>query len=358
MALPLPDARQLPDEVLAALRLRAVRGIELGFRECDLAELLGVAPGTICRWWTAYQEGGLDAVPHDRTGRPVGVGRTLSDQQATRIQGLIDRHSPGQLDIAAALWSRKAVRALILKEFGIAMPVRTVGEYLKRWGYTAKKPARKAKKQDPQEVTRWLEEDYPAIEDRAKQEDAEILWGDETGAEADQARGKGYARRGEQAVLEVPDPHIRVSQISAISNQGKVRFMTYTTTMTGALFLKFLELLVQSSKRKVFLIVDRLKAHESAEVRGWLRERQGQIALFYLPRRSPELNPDEYLNNDLKGAITEPGLPDNQDGLRNRVVSFMCGLFHLPGRVMNYFLHPRVLYAAGDRRDCRSSLPG
>jgi transposase len=348
MALPLPDARQLPDEVLAALRLRAVRGIELGFRECDLAELLGVAPGTICRWWTAYQAGGLDAVPHDRTGRPVGVGRTLSDQQAARIQRLIDRNTPGRLGIPAALWSRKAVRALILKEFGIAMPVRTVGEYLKRWGYTAKKPVRKAKKQNPQEVKRWLEEDYPAIEDRAKQEDAEILWGDETGAEADQARGKGYARRGEQAVLEVPDPHIKVNQISAISNQGKVRFMTYTTTMNGALFLTFLDLLVQASRRKVFLIVDRLPAHQTPGVKRWVEDHKDKIEVFYLPRRSPELNPDEYLNNDLKGAISEPGLPEDQDGLRNRVASFMCGLFDLPGRVMNYFLHPRVLYASGD----------
>lgn len=348
MALPLPDARQLPDDVLAALRLRAVRGIELGFRECDLAELLGVSPGTICRWWTAYQEGGLDAVPHARTGRPVGVGRALSDEQASRIQAQIDAHTPGQLGIKAALWTRKAVRALIRKEAGIAMPARTVGEYLKRWGYTRKKPTRKAKKQDPEEVRVWLEETYPALERRAKAEDAEILWGDETGVVADQTRQKGYARRGQEAVMEVPDPHIKVNQISAISNEGKVRFMTYTKNMDGALFLTFLELLVKASRRKVFLIVDRLRAHMTPAVAGWAEDHKDEIELFYLPRRSPELNPPEYLNNDLKAAVSEPGLPDSQDDLRARVVSFMCGLFDLPGRVMNYFLHPCVLYASGD----------
>jgi transposase len=348
MALSLPDARQLPDEVLAALRLRALRGIELGFRECDLAELLGVAPGTICRWWTAYQEGGLDAIPHDRTGHPVGVGRTLSDEQATRVQSLIDTHTPGRLGIPAALWTRKAVRALILLEAGIAMPVRTVGEYLKRWGYTRKKPTRKAKKQDPEEVRAWLEKTYPALEKRAKAEGAEILWGDETGVVADQTRQKGYARRGQEAVLEVPDPHIKVNQISAISNEGKARFMTYTTAMNAAVFLRFLELLVQASKRKVFLIVDRLPAHQTPAVQQWVKEHRDKIELFYQPRRSPELNPDEYLNNDLKMAVSEPGLPDSQDDLRARVVSFMCGLFELPGRVMSYFLHPYVLYASGD----------
>jgi transposase len=348
MAITLPDARQLPDDVLAALRLRALRGCELGFQECDLAELLGLAPETICRWWTAYQEGGLDAVPHARTGRPVGIGRTLSDEQATRIQSQIDNHTPGQLDIPAALWTRKAVRVLIQKETGITMPVRTVGEYLKRWGYTAKVPSRHAKDQDPEEVRVWLEETYPALEKRAKEEDAEIFFCDETGVMADQTHQKGYARRGEPAVMEVPDPHIKVNQISAISNEGKVRFMTYTKTMDAALFLTFLDLLVGASKRKVFLIVDHLRAHKTPAVQQWVQEHQDRIEVFYQPRRSPELNADEYLNNDLKMAVSEPGLPDTQNDLRARVVSFMCDLFELPGRVMNYFLHPGVLYASGD----------
>src|SRR5689334_20926421 len=152
MTLSLPDARQLSDEVLEALRLRALRGCELGFSEADVAELLGVSRETVSRWWTTYADGGLEALPGDRTGRPVGSGRTLSDEQARRIRDRIDDHSPEQLGIAAAVWSRKAVRDLIRQEFGIDMPVRTVGEYLKRWGYTAKSPRRHA--QDPDEVDR------------------------------------------------------------------------------------------------------------------------------------------------------------------------------------------------------------
>src|SRR4051812_4551807 len=166
MAISLPDARQLSDEVLEALRLRALRGCELGFTEADVAHLLGVSPETVSRWWTAYAAGGTAALPGDRTGRPVGSGRILSDEQARRIQEQIDHHSPERLGIPAALWSRKAVRDLIRQECGIDLPVRTVGEYLKRWGYTAKVPRRHAKDQDPDEVDRWLEETYPAIERR------------------------------------------------------------------------------------------------------------------------------------------------------------------------------------------------
>ena len=210
MAISLPNARQLSDEVLEALRLRALRGCELGFTEADVADLLGVSRETVSRWWTAYASGGLDAIPSERTGRPVGSGRTLSEDQARHLQRQIDDHSPGDLDIPAALWTRKAVRDLIRKQYGIDMPVRTVGEYLKRWGDTAKVPRRHAKDQDPEEIRAWLDVTYPAIEERAAREDAEIHWCDETGAVADEQPHEGYAAPGPAGAdrgAESPDPH-------------------------------------------------------------------------------------------------------------------------------------------------------
>src|SRR5438552_7718372 len=135
MAVPLPDARQLSDAVLEALRLRALRGCEMGFTEAQLADLLGVSRETVCHWWTAYAHGGLEAIPHERTGRPRGSGRSLDDAQARHLQHLIDTQTPDQVGIAQALWTRRAVQQLVDHEYGIAMPLRTVGKYLQRWGY-------------------------------------------------------------------------------------------------------------------------------------------------------------------------------------------------------------------------------
>src|SRR4051794_4657196 len=224
MAITLPDARQLSDEVLEALRLRAVRGCELGFTQSDIADLLGVSQETVSRWWTAYTAGGSGALPGDRTGRPVGSGRTLSEEQARHVQDLIDDHSPEELGIPAPLWSRRAVRDLIRQEFGIAMPVRTVGEYLKRWGYTAKVPRRHARRQDPEEVRRWLEETYPAIAARARGEGAEIYWCDETGVAGGEHPPVGYARQGGPAAVGGAGPPIRIHQGSGVSNGGAGRF--------------------------------------------------------------------------------------------------------------------------------------
>ncbi len=323
MAVSLPDARELSDEVLEALRLRALHGCELGFTEAEVADLLGVCRETVCRWWSAYAERGVD-----------------------HIQQLLRTHSPEEVGIAAPLWNRRAVRDLIRQECHVAMAVRTVGVYLRRWGFTAKRPRRHSRGQEPEEVQQWLEETYPAIAERAEREGAEIHWCDEVGVAADEHPARGYAPQGERLTMDVPDRHVRANQISTITNTGQVRFMTYTETMTAAVFVVFLGRLLRSTTGKVFLIIDRLRAHKTPEVRAWLAAHRDRIEVFELPRYAPELNADEYLNNDLKGKVNEAGLPHDKNEVRSRIQTFMRKLLHLPEHVMSYFQHPSVQYAA------------
>lgn len=316
MAIELPDARQLSDPVLEALRLRALHGCEIGFQETVLADLLGLSRETVCRWWSAYRRGGLDAIPQDRTGRPLGSGRTLDETQAAHLQAKLKDHHPDDWGIAAPLWTRHAVRDLIRNECGIDMPIRTVGEYLKRWGYSPKKARRRTKKQDPEEVREWLENIYPAIAEAAEQQDGEIHWCDEKGVGANEFSGRGYAPIGETPEIEVASHPCQMNVISTITNDGHMRFMTYRGTMTAAVFLVFLSRLAQGARKKIFLIVDRLPAHTTAAVEAWLAEREDKIEMFYLPRRAPELNPDESLNNDIHSGVNASRLPDTQGELR------------------------------------------
>jgi transposase len=345
MTISLPDARLLSDEVLEALRLRAVHGCALGYTETEIAELLGVARETVCRWYSAYDAGGLEALPQDRTGRPPGSGRLLSDAQATHVQELLDQHAPEELGIAAPLWSRRAVQELIRREFGLRLAVRTVGAYLQRWGYTAKRPRRHSKNQDPDEVQEWLQQTYPMIEHLAADLGAPIHWCDETGVAADEHPGVGYARTGQPATVEVPDEHVRVNQISTITNTGEVHFMTYTGTLTAALFLTFLERLLRSTAGSLIVIADRLPAHTAQAVETWMAQ-QHRLYLFLLPAYAPELNADEYLNQDLKQQVNAQGLPDSQPALRSRIQAIMQRLLHLPERIRHYFQHPCIQYAA------------
>ena len=346
MALQLPDARLLSDEILEALRVRAVHGCERGFSETDLADLLGVARETICRWWTAYRHGGLEALPHERTGRPVGPGRLLSDTQEQQIQALLDHHQPADLGLAAPLWTRRAVADLIARALGIRRAVRTVGAYLQRWGYTPQRPARRHRQQDPEAVRRWLEETYPAVVAQAEGEGAEIFWCDETGLHPDTYGGRGYARPGATPTKEVTGGHRRVQAVSALSNQGEAHFLTFTGALDAAVFVAFLGQLLQATSRKVYLILDNLQVHGSAEVEAWVAAHTDRLRLIPLPEYTPERNPVEYLNNDVKAEANAAGLPEDQQELHANLDRFLHKLSYWPERILSYFCHPAVQYAA------------
>src|SRR6185437_1860923 len=103
--------------------------------------------------------------------------------------------------------------------------------------------------------------------------------------------------------------------------------------------------LLWSTTGKLFLLVDRLRAHEKAEEE-WLERHRDRLEIFYLPPRAPELNADEYLNHDVKGNVNAEGLPRDKRQLRSRLQAFLRRLQHLSENVRNYFQHPKVQYAA------------
>src|SRR5262249_31618055 len=336
MTISLPDPRSLKDDLLEALRLRALHACELDFPEADIATILGVSRETVSRWWSAYVDGGLDALPHQRSGRPVGSGRLLTDDQEQHLQQVLDQHTPPAVGIAQPLWTRRAVRDLIQREYGLELPLRTVGQCLRRWGFRPKRPARKARRQDPEEVRRWLEETYPAVLERAARVGGEVYWCDEVGVGVDTHSGRGYARVDQTPVKEVTGHAGRVKAIAAITNYGEAHFLTFPGTLDTPAFLTFLDLLLRETEGEVFLILDNLKVHESAEVTAWVTARAERLALIPLPKYVPERNPTEYLNNDIKEEVNAEGLPVNEQELHSHVDNFLHKVAHWPERIMSY----------------------
>jgi len=161
-----PDARWLNPTTQNYLRQQAIRLREQGKRMGEIATYLGVHRTTVSGWWRQYQQEGKAALNQQPRGAKFGEGRTLSSTEEAIVQRLLRQHFPEELDIDSALWTRQAVQTLIACEFGVEMPIRTVGEDLKRWGYTPQKPLKHAYEQDPQAVKAWWETEYPAIEQR------------------------------------------------------------------------------------------------------------------------------------------------------------------------------------------------
>ena len=237
---------------------------------------------------------------------------------------------------------------LIEQEFGIRLQVRTIGKYLARWGFTPQKPIKKAYEQRPEAVQQWLQQEYPAIERRAKTEGAEIHWGDETALVNTDVRGRSYAPAGKTPVtMAVGGTRHKLSMIATVTNQGKARWMIIDDAFNADKLIEFLQALIKDAGKKVFLILDNLRVHHSKPVKAWLAERVSQIEVFYLPSYSPELNPEERLNADLKQAMGKKVPVRTKAKLREAANEHMLMIEQSPERVKSFFGDPKVKYAAG-----------
>ena len=340
------DFRTLSDATRDVIRKRGIALLKKGKTQREVAEILGVHYNTVNVWHKKFKQGGIGAVKAKKRGVSSEQMKLLTGDQELQIQKMIIDKLPDQLKLPYALWTRKAIKELIEREFGVFLAIRTMGDYLKKWGFTPQKPAKRAFEQSPKKVQQWLEVEYPAIKERALREGAEIHWGDETGLRNDCQSGRSYAPKGKTPIRKHQANRFSYNMISTVTNQGKVRFMTYSGTMDSKLFIDFLKRLVKGASKKIFLVLDNLRVHHSKPVKQWVEQHKQEIELFYLPSYSPERNPDEYLNGDLKQGVASKPATRNRDQLKNRLQSHMKGLQKNPEKVMSFFKNRFVRYAA------------
>jgi len=339
------DARKLSSDAQYELRCCGIRMLKSAKKQSEVVTVLEVSRAALGRWWRVYQAEGMKGLQLKKRGRSHGDKRRLTHDQEKGIKRMLVDKTPDQLKLPFALWTRKAVQEAIMQHYGVKLPIRTVGEYLSRWGFTPQKPVKRAYEQQPEKIKRWLDEEYPGIARRAGKEKAEILWGDETGLSSEDNRGRGYAPRGQTPVVYSPGQRFSTSMISAINNEGLMRFMVYEGAMQIDTFLKFLKRLIKDHDRKIFLIVDNLRVHHAINVRTWLEEHEEDIELFFLPPYSPERNPDEYLNHDVKTHVRQQPAPRSGSELQNGLRSYMRRLQHETTKIARFFDPVWVRYA-------------
>ncbi len=259
------DARKLPREAQDEMRHQAMRiRAELRLSWQEIARVVRAHINTVIRWSKRHEMEGEAGLKSKTRGRRYLSGRTLSLAQEWQLRSIIVGETPRQMSLPFALWNRRAVMQLIqVLLFAIELPIRTVGEYLLRWGYTPQRPIKRALEQNPAKVQAWLNDTYSGIAARAKAEGATIYWGDETAVAEDGHWLRGYTPIGQTPILAAPSKRHGLSMISAINNQRLVRFEFIEEATNTELFIGFMERLVADSRQKVFLVLDNLKVHHA-----------------------------------------------------------------------------------------------
>ena len=336
------DGRKVDHTTLEAIRIRAVQCVASGESPEVVIRALGFSRARIYEWLAAYREGGVEAL---RSRKAPGREPKLKAHMVRWVYNAITMKSPRQFQFECALWTRNMVREIIQARFGVSLSLISVGRLLAHLGLTCQRPVFRAAEQDQSLVNQWLKHEFPALQARAKAENAEIFLGDESAIRSDHHAGTTWAPNGQTPVIQATGQRFRLNMLSAISPRGGLHFMTCTGTVAAPQFYEFLSRLMHGRKRKIILLVDGHSMHKARSVREHVEAFAGRLELVYLPPYSPELNPDELVWNHVKTHTVGKSLSKTFEELRTRVEHFLQVLKDSPRLVRSFFCAPETRYA-------------
>jgi len=327
-------------------RKKLVGMVKSKVKPLQIAEALGLNPKVVYKLRSEFNKKGEKAFLTMKK-RGSHKPKKLTKAQENAIQKAITDKHPEQLKLPFVLWTREAVASLIKQRYNKVISLPCVSLYLKKWGFTPQKPLYKAYQQQPDAVKEWLESIYPTVEAEAREAKATIHWVDESGLQANHNAGKSYAPRGKRPVVRSTWARIGLNYIASVTNKGSLSFSIYTTTFTAEVFIKFLERLLKKEKGKpLVVIVDGHPVHKSRAVKDWLDKKNGLLKLVYLPAYSPELNPEEVLNSQVKSTVFKSKRPSKKAEIIDLTSRKLKSLQKQPAKVLACFQSPTTSYAA------------
>jgi transposase len=324
------------------IRMQVVQRVLAGESISDLSSILGYARQTIHRWVSMYEVGGKSAL---RSTKAIGATTKLTEKQAAWITATLISKNPAQLKFPFALWTREIVRELIRRRFGVSMALTSVGNLLRRLGFTVQRPLIRAYERNPVAVERWLKVDYPAIRAQAKEARGIIFFGDESGIRSDYHSGATWAPRGKTPTVLRTGKRVSCNMLSAVSARGELRFMVRKGGVGAAVFIQFIKRLMHGVTRPIFLIVDGHPSHRAKMTKRFVESLNGKLRLFFLPGYSPDLNPDELVWRQIKHHDIGRQLLEDADELTSKVYRALRCLQRRPETVRSFFATPTTCYA-------------
>ncbi|MDX3370180.1 IS630 family transposase [Streptomyces sp. ME02-6987-2C] len=306
--------------------------------------LFGVSLKAVDVWWAKWQAGGREALVMRTRGKPVGVHQVLGEAEQPAVRQAVLEHRPCDVGLGGQLWTRRLVGELIGKLYWVRLTEPGVGKYLRRWGLSFQRPDKRAVEQGPG--------GRPALARGG-------LAGDpregEEGRRRDPLRRSGrhpfrpghrphLGREGQDLVVRRGGNRFSGNAMSAIRTRGRMHFMVFTGSFTAEVMCRFLNRLAGHFDRKVHLVVDGHPAHRSRKARDWFAAHPDDVETHFLPPYSPELNPDELVNADLKRSLPKQHRARNQAKLAAESRRFFRRRQRQPHIVRGYFGGPHVRY--------------
>jgi transposase len=337
------DARKIPDDVMNYIRKLAVYAVEKrGVSPEEVTNVLGMNRTCIYRWINIYHEDGIDAL---ETESAPGAMPKITREMDDWLKYVVLEKSPLDYGYDTVLWTKGILTEILKKRFKIDVSVASVGLHLRELGLTYQKPEYNATEQDSKEVKHFLEVKFPIIQRVAKKLGASILFEDESGVGIRTRYGRTWGKRGKTPKVYRSEKRGGYNILSAVSAEGKLQYSIKDKTIKSKEYIEFLKQLLRYSEHPIVLVVDRASFHTSKDTRDFVRSNRNKIRVFFLPKYSPKLNPDEQVWSEIKCNNIGKQPVKNKNDLLERLRSAMRCLQRNIERVKSFFMLENTKYA-------------
>lgn len=338
------DGRTLDHKTLEHIRITACRRVlEDGEKPSVVAASLGFCRTSIYPWLRRFEDEGWEALAEQIAQGPDCL---LTEKQRQKVKRWIVGKDPRQYGFEFGLWTRRIVQTMIHDKFGVELCLTSVGKLLAQLELTPQKPLRRAYERDPVRIELWKKKEYPKLKKRARKHGAKIYFLDETGFSSEPNLRRTYGLKGETPVVRTSGKRQKVNVISAVNAQGAFWCQVYTHTLKQGTFIEFLQDFRAGQRGKVFLVLDSHPAHIANSVKEYVQSTQGKLELHFLPPYAPDLNPDEFVWNYLKGTGVARKPLRKDESLKVRVEADLAKLKKDRKLLRSFFMADSVVYAS------------
>jgi transposase len=277
-------------------RSRAVLAVERGQPVGQVAEAYGVNRTTLFRWVRRFvTQGSRGLQRRAGSGRPCLL--TAFDMEALNDVVL---EPASHFGFETDLWTVSRLRQVIRDQYGVMLSEDTVWRRLRDAGFTYQKPERRYFELNEEAREEWLRTEAPQIRAAVREFRAILYFQDEANVSLTAFLGKTWAFRGQTPHATVTGKRGGVTAMSALSGQGRLVFQLFNQRIASEQIMQFLgQMLKHHPRRHLVVVMDQAPPHVSKKTRNYVAS-QKRLHVHYLPKYSPDWNPDEKVWNHLK----------------------------------------------------------
>lgn len=328
------DGRSIPRETLEYLREQSIKLWKNDKSIEDIADFCGVHFTVVYKWVRLYKQNGLKAL---KRRKAKGAKPKLNKEDKIQIISWLKKPAM-EFGFETPLWDCKRIQKIIQKKINKSISISNLWETLRRWNLTPQKPEKEALQKDPIAVKKWIGEEWPKIEKHHQRWQAILYFLDESGVSLIPVLGKTWAPKGKTPKIKVTGSKGGLCVTSAISPAGRMVFRIEKGTIHAKEHIDFLkQMMKHHPRRKIIVIEDNARPHISGKVEDFVNENKNKIAIYYLPKYSPELNPDEKVWRYLKHIKLKAHQARNSKEFKPLVKAKMQSIQKNPELIKSFF---------------------